>query len=223
MRVAFLLLTSFPLLVAVLYQSCQWALRNKEYVTTTEEVEGIARAALGIRDHNGMPAIELMVANITQSFALLMKSRGIDSPPDSPLLFMRAGGWMGAWKLLYASLTEYVLIFGTAIDTSGHSGRYWADISDTMIAGRFRQWNDGEFKAVVHTAGATVLHPAWSVTGVEWQADTWMVEHAVGIIPSTLPFAFGDGLLSAQDFYTLWRSVVVYARHVTSNLLAGRF
>ena len=29
---------------------------------------------------------------------------------------------MGAFYLLHASLTEYVLFFGTAVDTSGHSG-----------------------------------------------------------------------------------------------------
>lgn len=28
---------------------------------------------------------------------------------------------------------------GTAVDTSGHSGRYWADISDTLISGKFTQ------------------------------------------------------------------------------------
>ena len=32
------------------------------------------------------------------------------------------GGWMGSFYLLHASLTEYVLFFGTAVDTSGHSG-----------------------------------------------------------------------------------------------------
>lgn len=31
---------------------------------------------------------------------------------------------MGSFCLLHASLTEYVLFFGTAINTSGHSGLY---------------------------------------------------------------------------------------------------
>lgn len=38
-------------------------------------------------------------------------------------IFVNCGGWMGAMYILHASLTEYVMFFGTGIDTSGHSGK----------------------------------------------------------------------------------------------------
>ena len=50
-----------------------------------------------------------------------------------------------------------------------------------------------------------------------------MLEHGVGFIPTTLPFALGDTLLSAQDFYAAYRMLAVYARLVTASALNGRF
>jgi len=41
---------------------------------------------------------------------------------DLEWVFMNAGGLMGSICVLHASLTEYVLFFGTAMDTSGNSG-----------------------------------------------------------------------------------------------------
>ena len=33
------------------------------------------------------------------------------------------------------------------------SGRYWANISDTVLTGEFRQWSEGEMYASVHLPG----------------------------------------------------------------------
>ena len=41
---------------------------------------------------------------------------------DMQWIFVNCGGWMGSIYVLHASLTEYILFFGTAVDTSGHSG-----------------------------------------------------------------------------------------------------
>ena len=41
---------------------------------------------------------------------------------DLQWIFVNAGGWMGSMCLLHASLTEYILFFGSAVDTVGHSG-----------------------------------------------------------------------------------------------------
>lgn len=48
-----------------------------------------------------------------------------------------AGGFMGQVCILHASLSEYVLLFGTSMGTDGHSGRYWAEITDYLVSGEF--------------------------------------------------------------------------------------
>ncbi|XP_009694529.1 PREDICTED: sigma non-opioid intracellular receptor 1 [Cariama cristata] len=134
--------------------------------------------------------------------------------PDEDLqwVFVNAGGWMGSMCLLHASLTEYVLLFGTAVDTGGHSGRYWADISDTVISGTFRQWKEGTTRSEIYYPGDTIVHQAGEATSVQWSAGTWMVEYGRGFIPSTLAFALADTLFSTQDFVTLFYTLRIYAK-----------
>jgi hypothetical protein len=129
---------------------------------------------------------------------------------------------MGAYCLLYASVSEYVLLFGTVTGSTGHSGRYWADIEDTLLQGHFRQWLDGSVRGIDWRPGQTIPHPKWTATGMAWAPDTWMVEYARGVIPSTLPFALGDSMLSAQDWWSVARSLRIYGLQVLGNALAGR-
>uniref|UniRef100_A0A3Q3XA07 Sigma non-opioid intracellular receptor 1 n=1 Tax=Mola mola TaxID=94237 RepID=A0A3Q3XA07_MOLML len=134
--------------------------------------------------------------------------------PDEDLqwVFVNAGGWMGSMCLLHASLTEYLLLFGTAVDTGGHSGRYWAEISDTIISGTFRQWKEGTTKSEIYYPGDTIVHSVGEATSIQWSAGTWMVEYGRGFIPSTLGFALADTLFSTQDFLTMFYTFRVYAK-----------
>ncbi|XP_036259805.1 sigma non-opioid intracellular receptor 1 isoform X2 [Molothrus ater] len=90
--------------------------------------------------------------------------------------------------------------------------RYWADISDTVISGTFRQWKEGTTRSEIYYPGDTIVHQAGEATSVQWSAGTWMVEYGRGFIPSTLAFALADTLFSTQDFVTLFYTLRVYAK-----------
>uniref|UniRef100_A0A8C8S8E7 Sigma non-opioid intracellular receptor 1 n=1 Tax=Pelusios castaneus TaxID=367368 RepID=A0A8C8S8E7_9SAUR len=134
--------------------------------------------------------------------------------PDEDLqwVFVNAGGWMGSMCLLHASLTEYVLLFGTAVDTGGHSGRYWADIYYTIISGTFRQWKEGTTRSEIYYPGDTITQQSGEATAVQWSAGTWMVEYGRGFVPPSIVFILADTIFCTQDFLTLFYTLRVYAK-----------
>ncbi|XP_071001021.1 sigma non-opioid intracellular receptor 1 [Oncorhynchus clarkii lewisi] len=181
----------------------QW-MANKHYVFTKEDVAVLAKRYAG-QDHD--QAFSKVVVELRRKYP-----GHILPDEDLQWVFVNAGGWMGSMCLLHASLTEYVLLFGTAVDTGGHSGRYWAEISDTIISGTFRQWKEGSTKSEMYYPGDTIVHTVGEATSVQWSAGTWMVEYGRGFIPSTLGFALADTLFSTQDFLTMFYTIRVYAK-----------
>ncbi|XP_029423850.1 sigma non-opioid intracellular receptor 1 isoform X2 [Nannospalax galili] len=99
-----------------------------------------------------------------------------------------------------------------------YAGRYWAEISDTIISGTFHQWREGTTKSEVFYPGETVVHGPGEATAVEWGPNTWMVEYGRGVIPSTLAFALADTVFSTQDFLTLFYTLRAYARGLRLEL-----
>ncbi|XP_065191269.1 sigma non-opioid intracellular receptor 1-like [Sycon ciliatum] len=174
----------------------RWLL-DKSYVFTADEVASVARNALE-NGHNGPESFDFIIDEMRR------RHPGHILPKEQMRwVFVNCGGWMGAMKLLHASLTEYVILFGTAVNTSGNSGRYYANITDTIVSGKFWQWKEGEEKAVLYGPGDTVYHHMFEVAAVEWSADTWMLEYGRGLIPSTLGFALADTVFSTTDFWNM--------------------
>ncbi|XP_012722491.2 sigma non-opioid intracellular receptor 1 [Fundulus heteroclitus] len=188
-------------------------METKQYVFSKEDVAKLAKQYAG-QDHE--QAFSKVVVELRKRYP-----GHILPDEDLQWVFVNAGGWMGSMCLLHASLTEYLLLFGTAVDTGGHSGRYLAEISDTIISGTFRQWKEGTTKSEVYYPGDTIVHGVIEATSVQWSAGTWMVEYGRGFIPSTLGFALADTLFSTLDFVTMFYTVRVYVKALM--LEAGTF
>ncbi|XP_037758030.1 sigma non-opioid intracellular receptor 1 isoform X2 [Chelonia mydas] len=128
--------------LALLAQGLRSWVASRPFEFRPEEI-----AALG-RHHAGLDHEQAFSKIIVE----LRKKHPGHILPDEDLqwVFVNAGGWMGSMCLLHASLTEYVLLFGTAIDTGGHSGRYWADIYYAIVLGTFRQWKEGTTRSEIY-------------------------------------------------------------------------
>ncbi|XP_051013971.1 sigma non-opioid intracellular receptor 1 isoform X2 [Acomys russatus] len=138
---------------AVLTQAVWLWLGTQNFVFQREEIAQLARQYAGL-DH------ELAFSRLIVELRRLHPGHVL---PDEELqwVFVNAGGWMGAMCLLHASLSEYVLLFGTALGSRGHSGRYWAEISDTIISGTFHQWREGTTKSEVFYPAPRTSSPSF--------------------------------------------------------------
>lgn len=101
------------------------------------------------------------------------------------------------------------------------TGRYWANISDTIIAGKFVQWKEGTIHGDVYVTGDTVWHGVGETAGVHWTAPFWAVEYGRGFIPSTLGFALADTIFSTQDLYIMYRIFRIYGIALLQEIMQG--
>ena len=145
----------------------------------------------------------------------------IDARPRD-WMYNNAGGAMGMMTLLHGSLSEYILFFGSAIGTEGHSGRYRTEVYDFMIKGEMWCYEEGDTDRRVYRPGDAAYLGADRTKGYRLPDHGWMLEYARGPIPTMLPFGLADTLLSTLDVSCLWKTVRTYGRLTIKSLLNGK-
>jgi len=137
-------------------------------------------------------------------------------------MFNNAGGAMGQMALLHASLSEYVLLFGSPIGTEGHSGRYRTEVWDFMLEGEMWCYTEGQAERSVYRPGDTAYLGADKAKGYRIPDHAFILEYSRGPIPTMLPFGLLDTAMSTLDTTTALRTLRAYGGGVVRSLLRGK-
>jgi hypothetical protein len=143
--------------------------------------------------------------------------------PGNDYIFNLTAGGCAMMKVLHGSITEYLIIFGSAIGTEAFSGRYRLDIHDFVLSGEMWTYTEQRCgERLVTRAGERALLPRGKVKGWRILEGTWMLEYGRGFMPSGLPLVLGDVLLSAMDWRILLQTLRIYGRHTLHELRQGK-
>jgi C-8 sterol isomerase len=174
------------------------------YIFDPDELHEVVRSALG-------QPIEQMVDQIAADLSERHPGHIVD---DREWVFNNAGGAMGSMMVLHASLSEYVLVFGSAIGTEGASGRFLADDWFFMLEGEHWSYREGDFEKTITRAGEVSHLPKGQAKAYRFPESAWGVEYARGAIPLMFPFGFADTFTSTLDFVGFARTMKLYSRAV---------
>ncbi|KAI0596540.1 ERG2/sigma1 receptor-like protein [Biscogniauxia sp. FL1348] len=185
------------------------------YIFEPSELHDLAKRSIGTHGNDTRAMVNDIVSELHAKYPDNINL-------DEEWIFNNAGGAMGAMYIIHASLTEYLIIFGTAVGTEGHSGRYAANNYFHILTGEQWAYTPGNFTPEIYPPGSMNLLARGTVKQYKMPEGCFALEYCRGWIPLMLFFGFADGLVSTLDFPTLWRTTFVTGREMVGNILVGK-
>ncbi|RMZ83630.1 hypothetical protein DV738_g1136, partial [Chaetothyriales sp. CBS 135597] len=219
------------ILAPVLYQADKTWL-HKQYVFSPETLQSISQTAIAAAANTNANAnTSTTTVSTTSSLlssihtALRAEYGDAITPTLAPedWFFNNAGGAMGNMVILHASLTEYLIFFGTPLWTGGHSGVHLADDYFTILEGEEHVAYAHSLEPIVYGPGQQNHLRRGDVVYYTMPGKCYALELAQGWIPAMLPFGFIETFTSTFDFGNLWKTVRLTATRMAEQALRGKF
>ncbi|KAF9040640.1 C-8 sterol isomerase [Panaeolus papilionaceus] len=206
--------------LTILYFTFSWldSIKGRWYVFDPAHLHDLSRAAIAANGDDTAGMIKFIVANLTETYP----SNQIRINTHEEWVFNNAGGAMGSMYIIHASITEYLIIFGTPLGTEGHSGLHPADDYFHILTGEQWAFQPGALTMERYVPGDVHLMRRGIVKQYKMHKGCWALEYARGWIPLMLPFGFADTISSTLDLPTFYNTARITAKEMLGNLLIGK-
>ncbi|KAF9464306.1 ERG2/sigma1 receptor-like protein [Collybia nuda] len=194
-------------------------IKDRWYIFDPTSLHELAKDAIASSPNNTAGMIEHIVTNLTATYPSTKIRINTDS---SEWVFNNAGGAMGAMYIIHASITEYLIIFGTPLGTEGHTGLHTADDYFNILVGEQWAFRPGALEMERYPPGSVHFLPRGTAKQYKMHEGCFALEYARGWIPLMLPFGFADTITSTLDIPTFYNTARVTGREMLKNLLIGK-
>ncbi|KAF5855159.1 C-8 sterol isomerase [Aspergillus alliaceus] len=186
------------------------------YIFEPSQLHDLSQRAIAAHGNDTRAVVNYIVSELDE------KIPGNHLNKEEEWVFNNAGGAMGAMYIIHASITEYLIIFGTAIGTEGHTGRHTADDYFNILQGTQLAYVPGSYEPEVYPQGSVHHLRRGEVKQYKMDASCFALEYARGWIPPMLFFGYADTFSSTLDFPTLWATSRITGREMIANLFKGK-